>query len=201
MRLHHWMWWRNYKTAEMLYVCWCYLNGTGKNSVSIDSEQKWKGLFGILWVIYQNFHMIISNTSRSSELRLWEVCIRDGNCSSEIPLLCCGTMPICKFIGDSKGPGNIAFMSIFWQFSPKDRDSECTETLDLTEPCWVTQWSLEAIFQLLRTVQLPQVVHLRNVLSGKRKRSSVVMPCLRNYYMTIFLVAKTRYKASEENIY
>lgn len=187
MRLHHWMLWRNYKTAEILYVCWRCFNGTGKNSVSIDSEQKWKGLFGILWDIYQNFHMIISNTSHSSELRLWEVCIRDGNRSSEIPLLCCGTMPIRKFIGDSKGPGNIAFTSIFWQFSPKDRDSECTETLDLTQPCWVTQWSLEAIFQLLRTVQLPQVVHLRNVLLRKEKKelcgNAVSQKLLYDYFL------------------
>lgn len=118
MRPHHWTWWRNYKAVEMLCVCCRCLNSTGKNSVSIDSEQKWKGLFWILWVIYQNFHIITSNISHSSELGMWEVCVRGGNYSSEISLLCCGIMTICKSVWGSKGPGNIASMSIFWQFCP-----------------------------------------------------------------------------------
>lgn len=164
MKLHHWMWRRNYKMQK------CFMSAdAGKYRMFINPEQNWRGLFWTVWITYQNFCMTISNMSHSSETRRWEVCVRDGNCS-ERSLLCCGNMLICKPTRDSKGPGNIALMSIFWHFSPKHRDSDGTETLDLTKPCWVTQWSLEAVFQLLHTVQLPQVVCLQSVLLRKAQK-------------------------------
>lgn len=171
----------------MLYVCWCCLNSPGKKSVSIDTEQKWKSFFWILWVVYQNFHVITSNTSHSSEVGMWEVCVRAGNCSLKIPLLSCGAMPICKSIWDPKGLGNTAFMSIFEEFCPKDTDSKCTETLDLSQPCWITRWNLGAVFQLLHTVQLPQIVHLWNVLLRKEKKelcgNAVSQKLLYDYFL------------------